>query len=401
MDKPVAWLSVIGINENGVENLSAEAHALIAGAALVMGGKRHLALAGNLIKGEAREWPSPIQDAIPLLLAHRPQPICVLASGDPFCYGIGATLAQHIPMAEMRVLPALSIFTLATTSLGWAFQDIITIGLNGRPLERIIPLLQPGARILALSADETTPTQLAQLLTARGFGQAHMQVLEHLGGKRERIRSIPAYAFAFTDIARLNCIALELPDNPTPALPRTPGLPDTLFSHDGQLTKREIRAVTLSALAPRRGELLWDIGLGAGSIAIEWLLADPANRAIGIEHDPARAARAAENARTLGVPQLQIVQGAAPQALAELLPPDAIFLGGGARACLDAAWNALKPGGRIVANAVTLETEQSLVSAMQIHGGALTRLSVERAEAVGKLTGWKPAMTVTQWSATK
>lgn len=406
MAESIAWLSVVGISENGVEGLCPGARAAVQSAALVMGGKRHLALARELIAGEALEWPSPLEKAVPVLLARGPQPVCVLASGDPFLYGVGTRLARHIPMQQMQVFPAPSSFSLAAARLGWALQHTQTVALNGRPLAGIIPLLQPGARILALSTDGETPALLAALLAARGFGDSNITVLERLGGPQARMRTAQALAFALEDIDPLNCMAVEVADTVEAkalALPLACGLADAWFEHDGQLTKREVRAVTLSALAPRRGELLWDIGLGAGSVAIEWLLRDGANRAVGIEKNAERAARAARNAQALGVPQLAIVQGEAPAALAGLEAPDAVFIGGGGAAAgvLEAAWEALKPGGRLVANAVSLETEAALLAAQRRYGGGLIRIGLERAEPVGAMTGWRPAMTVTQWSATK
>ncbi|MDE3017224.1 MAG: precorrin-6y C5,15-methyltransferase (decarboxylating) subunit CbiE [Pseudomonadota bacterium] len=407
MTDSVAWLSVIGISENGLAGIPAGARALISSAALVAGGKRHLELAGDLIRGRTLAWPSPPHDAIPALLAMRPKPVCVLSTGDPFHYGMGAVLARHIPPQEMRVFPAPSIFSLVAAHMGWALQNVVAVGLNGRPVGKIIPHLQPGARIIALSADETTPALLAALLNQRGFGNGRLTVFEHLGGLHERICSTDAASFSLENIARLNCMAIEIPDTAeikAYAISLTPGLADDWFEHDGQMTKREVRAITLSALAPRRGELLWDIGLGAGSIAIEWLLSHPSSRAIGFEKNAERAARAARNAKALGVPQLVVLEGEAPAILAELELPDAIFIGGGAAApgMIETCWSSLKPGGRLVINAISLETESLLLAAYKQYGGALIRIGVERADPVSaSMTGWRPAMTVTQWSVTK
>lgn len=340
-------------------------------------------------------------------MAMRPEKTCVLTSGDPFHFGMGAVLARHIPPEEMRVFSAPSIFSLVAARMGWALQNIATIGLNGRPLERILPHLQPGAQIIALSADETTPTRLAELLTQHGFGEATLHIFEHVGGPKERMRNMSAAAFALHDISRLNCVTIEIPNDAATrmrCIPVTSGLADAWFEHDGQMTKREVRAVTLSALAPRQGELLWDIGLGAGSIAIEWLLADKANRAIGFEKNPQRAQRAARNAKTLGVPQLIVLEGEAPAVLEGLDAPDAIFIGGGASTpdMIDLCWSLLKPAGRLVINAISLETESLLLAAYKRYGGEIIRIAVERADPVSsQMTGWRPAMTVTQWSITK
>jgi precorrin-6Y C5,15-methyltransferase (decarboxylating) len=288
--------------------------------------------------------------------------------------------------------------------MGWPLQDIALVTLHGRALNGIIRHLHPGAKILALSWDGTTPRQLAELLAARRMGQSRMTVLEAMGGARERIRHATASNFDIEDIQPLNTVAIEVTAEPNAAIiPLASGLDDDLFEHDGQLTKREVRAVTLSSLAPLPGQLLWDIGLGAGSVAIEWLLQHRSLRAIGIEARSDRADRAARNAATLGVPELEIVQGQAPEALAGLAPPDAVFIGGGMMddGVFDAAWSALKSGGRLVANAVSLETEARLAGRFQQFGGELIRLQVARADRVGATSGWRPAMPVTQWRVRK
>jgi len=397
------WLSILGIGEDGVEGLSPAAATLLSAAGAVFGGQRHLALAAPLIRGTVHPWPSPMLDGLPALLARRGQPTAVLASGDPFCFGIGATLARHVPPEEFLCLPAPSAFALACARLGWAMQDCTTISFCGRPLEPLLPLLQPGARILALSADASTPAAVAALLTRYGFGPTRLHLLEALGGPRARHRAATAEAFDLTP-GLLNLLALEVVPGPgARVLPLTPGLPEDAFEQDGQITKREVRAVTLAALAPRQGELLWDIGCGSGSVAIEWLLRHPANRAIGLEPCPERAARAARNALALGVPGLRVVQAAAPEGLTGLPVPDAVFLGGGASApgVLEAVWAALRPGGRLVANAVTLETEAALIAAHARWGGTLTRIGVERLDRIGAFQGYRPAMTVTQYVAEK
>ena len=349
-------------------------------------------------------WPRPISDAIPAILARRGEPVAVLASGDPFCYGIGSLLARAVPMAEILCIPARSAFSLAAARLGWALQDCATISFCGRPLAALAPLLQPGSRVLALSADAATPASLAGYLRERGFGPSRLHVLEALGGPRERIRSATADTFSIVDVHALNLVAIELSPGPgARVIPLSTGLDDEAFEHDGQITKREIRAVTLAVLAPRRGEMLWDIGCGSGSVAIEWMLRSPANQAVAVERQPERAARSARNAVALGVPDLRVLVGSAPEALAGLPEPDAVFVGGGAQeaAVLEAAWAALRGGGRMVANAVTIETEAALFAACKRLGGTLTRLSVERLEALGARRGFRPARTVTQWSATK
>jgi precorrin-6Y C5,15-methyltransferase (decarboxylating) len=398
------WLSIVGIGEDGVEGLSPVARGLIGAAEIVFGGRRHLTLAAPLIRGAARPWPSPFDGAAGDVLHHRGRQVCVLASGDPFHYGVGAVLARHIDAREMTVVPAPSAFSLAAARLGWPLAETTLVSLHGRALDRVRPFLQPGARILALTSDGDAPAALAELLTQAGFGASRLTVLEALGGPRERLRSTTAAGFDLDGVNALNTVAVEAAAAPDARiLSRTSGLADSLFEHDGQITKREVRAVTISALAPRRGELLWDIGAGAGSVAIEWMLADPAMRAIAIERRPDRAARIRRNAAAFGVPGLEIVEDTAPAALASCVTPDAIFVGGGAGDAdtLDAAARALRPGGRLVVNAVTLETEARLLARHAALGGALIRIAISRAGSVGGKTGWRPAMPVTQWVWTK
>ena len=398
------WLSIVGIGEDGRAGLSAAAIALVENAQLVVGGRRHLDLFGPT-RGEQRIWPVPLDAVVPDILARRGTPVAILASGDPFWYGAGVTLARSIPVDEMLVVPAPSSLSLAASRMGWALQDTVTLGLNMRGLTPLIRRhLHHGRKILALSLNGETPREVAALITAAGFGPSQLTVLEALGGTRARIRSATAASFTLDDISPLNIIAAEILAGPNARpIPYASGLADDMFENDGQLTKREIRAVTLSALSPCPGELLWDIGLGSGSVAIEWLLAHPANRAIGLERDSVRAARAVRNAVALGVPHLDVREGKAPDGLHGLPTPDAIFIGGGASidGVIAAAWAALKPGGRIVANGVTLETEATLSGAHATYGGTLTRINIERASPVGTKHGWRPAMPVTQWSAHK
>lgn len=400
------WLSIVGIGEDGVAGLSSVARQLIASAELVVGGRRHLGLAGELISGRTLAWPRPIADAVPKIVDHRGRPVVVLASGDPFHYGVGDMLLRAIPATETLCLPQPSSFSLAAARMGWSLQDVVTVSLHGRPLEGIVRHLHSGARLLALSWDGETPGRLARLLVGRGMGGSTLTVLEALGGPSERARTTTAAGFALGDVAALNILALEVViSGQATSIGLAAGLDDALFEHDGQLTKRAIRAVTLSSLAPLPGELLWDVGLGAGSVAIEWLLCNHSMRAIGIEAQPDRAARAARNATALGAPDLQIVQGMAPAAFANLPRPDAIFVGGGLSdpGVLDAAWAALKPGGRIVANAVSLQSEARLIEVFRNRGGEITRLEIAKAgrAGAGDVFVWRPAAPVTQWRARK
>ena len=399
------WLSIVGIGEDGVDGLSATARGLISAAEIVFGGKRHLALAAPLVRGAARPWPSPFDGAAAEIGNHRGRQVCVLASGDPFHYGVGAVLARTIDANQMIVVPAPSAFSLAAARLGWSLAETTLLSAHGRNLDLIRPHLQPGARILALTSDGDGPAALAELLAQSGFGASRLTVLEALGGARERIRTATAAAFDLGAIDALNTLAIEVSAAAgARVISRNTGLADDLFEHDGQITKREVRAVTLSSLSPRRGELLWDIGAGSGSVAIEWMLADPlVMRAIAVEERADRAARIHRNAAAFGVPGLDVVQGSAPEALANLPPPHAVFVGGGAGAprVLDTASAALRAGGRLVVNAVTLETEGLLIARHAALGGELIRIAISRAGAVGGKTGWRAALPVTQWVWTK
>jgi precorrin-6B C5,15-methyltransferase / cobalt-precorrin-6B C5,C15-methyltransferase len=400
------WLSIVGIGEDGVDGLGAVARGLVSGAEIVFGGGRHLTLAAPLIRRAARPWPSPFDGAVAEVAALRGRQVCVLASGDPFMHGVGAVLARRVDAQEMLVVPAPSAFSLAAARLGWALAETALVSLHARALDFVRPHLHPGARVIALTSDGAAPAALARLLTETGFGQSRVTVLEALGGPRERIRTATAAAFNLGPVDALNTVAIEVVAAPgARVIARAAGLADVLFEHDGQITKREIRAITLSALAPRRGEFLWDIGAGAGSVAIEWMLADPTLRAAAIEMRPDRAACIRRNAAAFGVSSLEVIEGEAPAALAALARPDAVFIGGGADAgVVDAAVAALRPGGRLVVNAVTLATEGLLLARHAALGGEFVRIAIARASPVGDASapgaplGWRPAMPVTQWS---
>ena len=398
------WLSIVGIGEDGIDGLTQAAMRLVREAEIVFGGKRHLALAKALIKGAASPWPSPFDRAVAAVLAQRGRRVCVLASGDPFFYGVGTVLAKHVDTQEMLVLPAPSSFSLAAARLGWDLATTTLLSLHGRALDLVRPHLHPGARVLALTSDHQGPAALARLLTQTGFGASRISVLEALGGPRDRLRSASAAGFDLCAVDDLNVVAIEVAAaSDARIIPYANGRSDDLFEHDGQITKREIRAMTLSALAPRRGELLWDIGAGAGSVAIEWMLSHPSLRAIAIEARADRAARIRRNAAALGVPGLEIIEGHAPAVLKELPSPGAIFIGGGASdpAMIDPAVAALPCGGRLVVNAVTLATESLVIARHAELGGELIRLAIARAGALGSKAGWRPAMPVMQWTWVK
>lgn len=397
------WLALIGIGEDGRAGLSPAAARALDAAEWVIGGARHLALAAPL-RAETRLWDRPIEASFPAILARRGRPVCVLASGDPFLYGVGVQLAALVPPREMAVYPQPSSVALACARLGWGQAETALVTLHGRALERVIPHLQPGARILALSWDAGTPTRLAALLSERGFGGSTLHVLQALGGPRERIATATAEGFALAGLDPLNLVAIEVvPGSDARVLPLVSGRSDDWFAHDGQISKAEIRAITLAALSPRAGELLWDVGAGSGSVGLEWCLAHPRNRTIAFEQRPERATRIGANALGLGALPVEVVAGAAPDSFAGRPEPDAVFIGGGlgVPGLFEAAWDRLRPGGRLVVNVVTLEGEARLGALYRSHGGALRRIALSAPAALGPLEGWRAAFPVTQWRVVK
>jgi precorrin-6B C5,15-methyltransferase / cobalt-precorrin-6B C5,C15-methyltransferase len=393
------WLSVVGIGETGLEDLSPLARGSIDRATIIVGGQRHLAMLDPNDSQERTIWSSPIEESIELILKHRGTPVCVLASGDPLCYGIGVTLLRYLSIDQMTIIPAPSTFSLACAKLGWSLTDVETLSLCGRSPDFLAAILAPGAKLLILSAGSQTPQVVAELLTQRGYGDSLLTVLEHLGGDREAAISGVARSWANPEVAALNAIAVECAiDAGRTPLNRLAGLPDSAYHHDGQLTKREVRSITLAALAPMPGELLWDVGAGCGSIGIEWLRSHPKCRAIAIEQHDRRLQFIADNMAALGTPHLQLIQGKAPEALRDLPIPDAIFIGGGTTSAglLDTCWNALRSGGRLVANAVTVDSELQLLQWQRAIGGELTRIAIQRTQSIGSFLGWKPLIPVTQ-----
>lgn len=365
---------------------------------MVTGPPRHLALLPALT-AQRLEWPAPFTDGIARLMEHRGRRVVMLASGDPFWFGAGTTVTRHLDPGEWVAHPAPSTFSLAAARLGWALQDTVCIGLHAAPLARLRPHLAPGRAIIALMRDGEQVGALARYLSDLGFGASTLHVMEALGGPRECLRFAAAEAMDFQDIA--HPVAVGITTSAGPAMPVISGLPDDLFASDGQITKRPIRALTLSALAPRAGETLWDIGAGSGSIGIEWLLAHPANRALAIEGDPIRAARARTNAANLGVDRLQMIEGRAPETWPDGPAPDAVFIGGGlSEALLAALWARLPADTRLVANAVTLESESLLARWHGLKGGALLRVELADAAPIGTRHGWKARYPVVQWSVT-
>lgn len=397
------WLSIVGVGADGLDGLSPIARSLVDRAETLIGGKRHLAMVANGA-AERLTWAMPLSDTVKAIKARRGRRVVVLATGDPMWFGIGVTLARHFAREETVVLPHLSAFTLAASRMGWPLADTETITLHGRPLDLLALQLAPEARLLVLSENGETPAAVAAFLRAHGWGPSEITVLENLGGDAERRVDGIAESWNTGPCADLNTLAIRcIPGPDARVLSRAPGLPDDAFAHDGQLTKREIRAATLAALAPLPGQILWDVGAGCGSIAIEWMRAVRGTRAIAIERNASRLALIARNAAALGVPKLRAVEGEAPDALAALEAPDAIFIGGGLSApgMIDACWQRLKPGGRIVANAVTVEGESILAGSQARIGGDLRRIAVSRAEPIGGRLGWRTLMPVTQWEAVK
>jgi len=390
------WLTVIGIAEDGFKGLGKNARRALMGASRIIGGQRQLDLLPVCIRGERQLWPSPFSLA-PVLERHG-EAVCVLASGDPMFFGVGASLARQVPAEQMLILPAPSSCSLAAARMGWPLQEVVTLSVVARPIAALNAQLFSGVRLLVLSNDGQSPEAIAQLLRERGFGASRLTVFEHLGGGAERRIEGFAGDWTVTGIADLNVIAIEcVADSATPRLSRLAGLPDSAFQHDGQLTKRDVRAITLARLAPVPGELLWDVGGGCGSIGIEWMRAHPSCRAIAIEADENRQALIEHNRDALGVPGLQLVRGRAPQALAGLERPDAIFIGGGVtrEGVFETCWEQLKPGGRLVANAVTLQSEVTLMHWRERHGGELTRIHVAQAQPLGEFDTWRQALPIT------
>ena len=390
------WLTVVGIGEDGFKGLGRNARHALLRATRIIGAQRQLDLLPLCIGGERQLWPSPF--SLEPVLSRRGEPVCVLASGDPMFYGVGASLARHVAAEELTILPAPSSVSLAAARLGWPLQEVVTVSVVARPLAAINAHLASGVRLLVLSNDGSSPALIAALLTERGFGPSRIRVFEHLGGPAERRIDGHAQAWEHTAVADLNLVAIDcLADANAPRLSRLAGLPDSAFQHDGQLTKRDVRAMTLARLAPMPGELLWDVGAGSGSIGIEWMRTHPSCRALAIEADTGRQGLIEHNRDTLGVPGLQLVRGKAPEALTGLETPDAIFIGGGVTRAgvLDTCWQQLRPGGRLVANAVTLQSEMTLMNWRAQHGGELTRIHVAQAQPLGEFDTWRQALPIT------
>ncbi len=404
------WLGIIGIGEDGVEGLGTNARAWIEKSELVFGSERQLSLARPLIQGRAIAWPSPFPRELTQVFAARGSRVTVLASGDPFHYGIGPLLAARSTPGERYVVPGVSSFSLAAARLGWSLQDVYPVSAHGRSLDAVSQTLAPGARLLVLTSDASGPAEIARHLVDAGFGRSELHVLERLGGPSERVRRTSAEGFDLDDVDPLQVVAIRCersgksgePSSEVARPGRVPGLPDQSFEHDGQLTKRELRSLALAQLAPTPGDGLWDVGAGSGSIAIEWLRVDDRLKAWAIEARVDRSDRIRRNANRLGVSRLEVVHGTAPAALAPLPRPHAVFVGGGAsEPIFELALRALHSRGRLVAHAVTLETEGLLREQHKRHGGRLVQIAISHAEPLGGYTAWRPARPIVQWSFVK
>ena len=396
-----AWLHIVGMGEDGLDGLLPATRAVVEAAEVIIGGERHHNLSAE-IGAERIAWPSPFDALIDILEGLRGRRVVVLATGDPLWFSVGARIGRSMDPSQIVYHPQLSAFQLASARMGWSMADVETLTVHGRPVEQMIAFIQPDARLLVLTTGAQTPGQIAAFLTERGFGRSKMTVLANMGGKAEARFEGLAESWDH-EVPPFNTLAVDCVAAPGAALlPRVPGLADELFEHDGTMTKQEVRAATLAKLMPMRGALLWDIGTGCGSVAVEWMRGARYARAVGIEPRADRRAMAAANALALGVPKLQLIDGRVPQALQGLEAPDAVFIGGGlSREVFEAAWHALRPLGRLVANAVTLESEAVLVALHRTHGGQLVKIMVQRAEPIGPHTGWRPLMPVTQWSLIK
>jgi len=391
------WLSIIGLGEDGLKGLPPASRAALEGAEIVFGAPRHLDLAEVGARG--RVWPVPF-DVAPVLAA-RGHRVAVLASGDPFWHGAGGSLAAQLERGEWRAFPAPSTLSLAAAALGWRLEEVLTLALHAAPFQRLTPILAPGARILCTLRDGAAVGSLAEWLTEQGFGASCLTIMEALGGPRQRIRETQAARYGLTDVAHPVSVAVKARGGA--ALPRASGLPDDLFAHDGQITKRPIRALTLSALAPRPGAHLWDLGAGSGAISVEFCLAAPGTTASAVERRAERAANIRENARRFGLEhRLAVVEGTSLDLLDDLPDPDVIFVGGGAsEALLAALWSRMEPGTALVTNAVTLETEALLMAWHGDRGGQLLRVEISQAAPLGSMRGWDRARPVLQWSITR
>ncbi|MFQ3361058.1 MAG: precorrin-6y C5,15-methyltransferase (decarboxylating) subunit CbiE [Alphaproteobacteria bacterium] len=397
------WLTIIGIGDNGLEGLSEKSISKINNAEYVFGGERHLSfIPDNGIKKIL--WKNPIKNSVDHIMSLKPRPVCVLSSGNPLWHGIGSTLLKYISIDEMLIYPSPSVFSLACAKIGWDSNDVEAVSLHTNPVSFIEKYLQPSVKLFLLTRDSKTPIEVADYLNKRGFNKSKFIIFENLGGVNENITRTTVESFGLKDISRLNVICIEcIADTDANYYSCIPGLPNEIFNNDGQITKREIRAATIAKLTPFKDDLLWDIGAGSGSVSIEWMRSSKNLKAIAIECDSHRVEFLKKNAIELGVPNLEIIQGRAPDILAGLKKPNAIFIGGGLSgdngiAIIEKSINSLLPNGRLVINAVTIETEILLINNYKKYGGDLTRIAVSKIKKVGSSNAWDDYMPVVQWS---
>ena len=397
------WLTVVGMGEDGWEALSNRARLAIKSTDVIVGATRLLALLPKT-KAEIHEWPQPFSAVVEQIKPLRGRNTVILATGDPMNFGVVRKLLEFIPFDEMTIIPQVSAFSLAASRMGWSVPDCDTFTIHGRPAANVETFIQPNARLLILTENETSIAELCRRFIARGFEDSKVTVLENMGGASERMTSFAANENPNLEWSPLNVLAVHcVAGLDAKIFSRVAGLPDDAFSHDGQLTKRQVRAATLAALAPAPDQLLWDIGAGCGSVSIEWMRSTRGCEAIAIEDNEERLKMIATNADQLGTPRLKIIACKAPEGLKDLPTPDAVFIGGGAgnEGVFEAAWENLKPGGRLVCNVVTIEGEMHLYDLQKKYGGELVRMDVSTLTAVGPYRAMKPRMSVVQWRVIK
>jgi len=403
MNSHTPWLTVVGLGEDGIDGLSDSARRIVESAEVLIGGRRHLEMIPDN-GGERQTWKVPFTDSIDEITKYHGSRVVVIATGDPLHYGVAVTLAKYFSIEEMIVLPNTGAMSLACARLGWPVSEVECVSLHGRPLETIKSVLAPDQKLIIFSHDRKTPNDVAAELCASGYGSSDIVVFQHMGGGKEARYQATAETWTSAEIADLNTIAIHCRGGArAKRFCGAPGLRDRAFKNDGQITKREVRSITLSSLAPSPGALLWDIGAGCGSISIEWMLAARGAHAFAIEKNIERIALISTNAIALGVPKLEPIHGIAPDILRSLASPQAIFIGGGLsqKGVVEQCWNRLSPGGRLVVNAVSLQSEALMVAWREKLGGDMARINISRAKDVTGHSLWRPLTPVTQWAVIK
>lgn len=400
---------VIGIGEDGVDGLSQASRSALASASIVYGGPRHLAMLSDAAPQERIAWSKDLGADLERMAAlYEQKSVAVMASGDPMLHGIGVRIVERFGIDNVHIIPSSSAFSLAAARMGWPLGDpmVKCISVHALPFESVLRMVQPNVRLLILSRDKETPERLAKQLVEVGYGGSRICVMERMGGEHER-KTVNLAMHGFAEpFDNLNTIAVTcVPDAGLKPLSRAPGLPDDAFEHDNTITKQEVRAITMAALAPKPGEVLWDVGAGNGTVAIEWLRAEPSAFALAFEEKPERSARIIANAKRLGTPELQVIEGHFPPPVDGFEPsPDAIFVGGGIAADNDLiryCMRALSVSGRLVANAVTLQAQTTLTAAHAEWGGELVSIAIARSAEVGPHQAMKPSIEVLQWRGRK